>query len=298
MNCLTMQGKERREILAIGVLGAVVSFVILYFPVLGLLLPLMPLPYIYLLKKYGHHAGTLAVVMTAVINASYMGILGLLISLATFGLIAVAVGGAFRENLKQTWVAMISVGSMVIAFLSLYYVGMRFGAVEGVKVALEQSMPWDRLASLGFNIEDRRELVNLYLAVLPGFFSGIALLVGLVDYYIFAGFLRKLRFPVERLKPMKDWAFPKWIAFGYIILEFLPKDVVIVNVQFALMAILMLEGVVLLSFLLERWGIHRSLRYLALLLITPIFFMFLYLVGMVDAFFPIRKVNRWKFWGE
>jgi uncharacterized protein YybS (DUF2232 family) len=293
-----MQGKERREILAIGALGAILSFAVLYFPVLVVLLPLMPLPYIYLLKKYGHHAGTLAIVMTAMINASYMGIVGLLISLATFGLIAVSVGGAFRENLKPSWTAMISIGSMVIAFLTIYYVGMRFGAVESIKEALHQSMPWERLARLGLDIEDKRELVNLYLAVMPGLFSGIALFVGLVDYYIFAGFLRKSGCMVERLKPMKEWAFPKWIAFGYIVLEFLPKDIFIINVQFALMAILMLEGFVLISFLVDRWGIHRLLRYTALLLIVPIFFMFLYLVGMIDAFFPIRKVNRWKFWEE
>lgn len=295
---MAMQGKERREILAVGVLGAILSFMILYFPVLVVVFPLMPLPYIYVLKKYGHHAGTMAVLLTAVLNTFYMGLVGLLISLATFGLIAVALGGAFRENLKPSWTVLISAGATVGAFLTLYYVGMHFGAVEGFKQYLEQSMPWDRFASLGFTIENKREMVELYLAVLPGIFSGFGMLVGLVNYYVCAGFLRKIGFPVEHPQPMKEWAFPKWIAFAYIILEFLPKDPFILNVQLFLMAVLMLEGFVLISFILERWGTPRILRYLALLLIIPIFSMFLYLVGIVDAFFPIRKVNRWKFWEE
>lgn len=296
MNGLTMQGKEKREILVVGALGAILSFAVLYYPTLILLLPLMPLPYIYVLKKYGHRAGTMAVVLTAVINASYTGILGLVVSLATFGLVAVSVGGAFRENLKPAWTVLISIGSSVVGVLILYYVGMRFGALAEMREILQQTMPWERLTNMGFSVQDKRELVNLYLAVLPGFLTGAGLVVGLVCYYIYAGFLRWRRFPVERLKPMKEWAFPKWIAFAYILIDFLPKDIFILNLQFALMAILMLEGIVLITFLLERWRIHRGLRYAALALIIPVFFLFLYLVGIIDAVFPIRKVNRWKFW--
>lgn len=286
------QFREKRNMLLIGLLGAVLSIGLVYLPILILLIPLMPLPYIWLLNKYGHRAGTVAVIITASINTGFYGIWGLVLTLVSFGLMAVVIGGAFREKLKPKWTAIITVAATMLSGLIIYYLAVKFWDYQALRQQVANSIPWDQLAKTGREVKDKREFVDSVMTLVPGVLASFAIYVGLVYYYLVAWFLRWRGFEVQRIKPIREWVFPRFLALVYIIFSFLSADPLTANLVLVLAAVLAVEGIAMLSYILSymlrRAEVYPVVHLLMLLCVSLVFSFMLHFIGIVDNVFRIR----------
>lgn len=285
----------KKQIIIIGVLGALFSLIGM-IPGLTLIMLVMPIPYIHLIYKYGHSAGRQAILLTALLNGVLLNITGVVLTLITFGLIAVSVGGAFHENYKPKTTAIISVGAAVLSALLLYFFGTRMGILGDVKVALEQNPIWGSPWGAGITPEMQKDVIDYMMAILPGMLISMALVMGFVNYYLASFYLRRKGHTIERLKPIKNWRFSRWVGLSYLLLWFLLQfaspDVVTINLLVILMAILIGEGIALYLYYTEKWGIYSWIRYIFLIIGIPFFSVVFLIAGLVDNVFQLRGLRK------
>lgn len=292
-----MNPTPKRQIIIVGVLGALLSLVTM-LPGLILLMLVMPIPYIHLTYKYGHSAGRQAILLTALLNGVVFNIQGVVLTLITFGLVAVALGGAFHEQYKPKTTVMISVGAAVASALLLYFFGIRIGFLSWMKTALEQHAIWETALADSITPEMQRNLIDYMIAILPGMIVSFSILMGLVNYYLAAFYLRWKGHTIQRLKPFRNWRFPRWVGLAYLILwfllQFVPPDVVTLNLLVISMGLLIGEGVALYLYYTDQWGIYSFIRYIILitLIAIPFFSVAFLIAGLVDNVFQLRGLRK------
>lgn len=262
------------------------------FPVLALFFMVLPLPYIYLINKYGHKAGTVAIAITALLNLIVFQFMGLFYTLVTFGLVAIMVGGAFRERYKPWHTMLLSVAATVVSGLLIYYVNQRMGLTLEIRKIFEQSITLETMAKYEIDSAAKQRMVDYFLGVLPGMICAMSLVGGLINYYLAEFMLRKQGFAIERLQPVKEWEIPRWVALVFIVLGLVPADLFTTNLVIILFAVLTFEGIILCVFLFDRWGIYPWVRNLILIFGAPLLLFIWYIVGLVDNLFKMRGVRR------
>ena len=308
MDVRTSEFRKKRDILLWGVLGSlwnVFIFLVIgsmgalsgsassfMFPFLALFFLVMPLPYIYLINKHGHSAGTSAIAVTAVLNLILMGFMGFFYSLVSFGLIAITLGGALRERIQPRQTLLISIAASVVSGLILYYIGLRYGLNTDLRTIIESSYTQESLAKYPLALETRGRLVDIFLSVMPGVICSTGIVLGLINYYLAHFILNRQGLAIARIQPMKYWDFPRWVALVFILLGIVQPTTVTSNLLIVLFTILTLEGVMLCIHLFDRWGINPRLRNLILICSFPILSVFLYIIGMVDNLFKLRFSKR------
>ena len=267
----------------VGLVGGLLSFGVFHLPGFFLFLLVLPLPYIVLIKKHGHSAGTIAIALTGLINFLLFGTMYLVITLVSFGLVAVVLGGAFYEQIKPAKTLILSAIVAVVSGLILYYFGLRQGLLAEIEIIISENF----LSMENFlTQEGARELketyINFMITALPGLIASFSIVIGLINYYLAAFTLRRAGFTVERVKPIKEWKFPRWIAFLFVLLYLLPSTLITLNMWIILMTILMIEGVAAIIYYGDKWGLYPWVRNI-LLFIGFIFIITLFIIGLVDV---------------
>ncbi|AZR74269.1 hypothetical protein BBF96_13175 [Anoxybacter fermentans] len=292
-----IKAKERRDIFLVGILGGIFSLGVVRIPELIIqlifLIVIMPLPYIYLLNKYGHRSGTLAIIWTGMFNSLFFGFMGLVIALISFGLLGVTIGGAFYEKIKPSRTALISVIASGISGLLFYYLAYRYGIIQSMKGWFIESVNiWEEILRTEIPINLKRKIVDDIMTIIPGMTIIIFIFFGLITYYLSAALLRYRGFDIPKLKPIKKWMFPRWIAFLYFLFEIMPKDPVSVNVIFILTFILMSEGIAVVVYYGDKWGIYSWIRNTIIVIGIMLFSISFFILGLVDNLFQLRGFKK------
>ena len=276
----------------VGLVGGMLSFGVFYLPGFFLFLLVLPLPYIVLIKKHGHSAGTIAIGLTGLINFLFFGTMYLVVTLVSFGLVAVVLGGAFYEKIKPAKTLIFSAIVATVSGLILYYFGLRQGLLAEIEIIINENfLSMENFLTLEGAAELKETYINFMMTALPGLIASFSLVIGLINYYLAAFTLRRAGFTVERVKPIKEWKFPRWIALLFVLLYLLPSNPITLNIWIILMTILMIEGVVAIIYYGDKWGLYPWVRNI-LLFIGFIFIITLFIIGLVDNLFKLRGVHK------
>lgn len=279
---------EIRDILIVGLVGGILSFGVFHIPGLSLFLLFLPLPYIILIKKHGHSAGTIAIGLTGLINLLFFGTMNFLITLVSFGLVSVVLGGAFHEKIKPSKTLIISVIVAVVSSLILYYFALRQGMINEIENLIQQNfLSMEQYLTPESAAEIKEIYINFMLAALPGLIASFSIVVGIINYYLAAFALRRSGFEVEKIQALKEWKFPRWLAILFVFIYILPSHPVTLNIWIILMAVLMIEGVATIIYYGDKWGLYPWVR--NILLFIGLFFLIpFFIIGLIDNLFKLR----------
>lgn len=279
---------EIRDILIVGLVGGILSFGVFNIPGLSLFLLFLPLPYIVLIKKHGHSAGTIAIGLTGLINLIFFGTMTFLITLVSFGLVSVVLGGAFHEKIKPSKTLIISVIVAVVSSLILYYFALRQGLINEIENVIRQNfLSMEQFFTPESAAEIKEVYINFMLTALPGLIASFSIIVGIINYYLAAFALRRSGFEVEKIKALKEWKFPRWLAILFVLIYILPSHPVTLNIWIILMVVLMIEGVATIIYYGDKWGLYPWVRNI-LLFIGFFFLIAFFILGLIDNLFKLR----------
>ncbi len=286
--------QEIRDILLAGFAGICLSVLPLFFGFLFLFL-FLPLPYVIVINKHGHRAGTFAVGLTAVVNLFLIGYMGLVLTLITFGLVGIVVGGAFHEKIRPNRIMLLSILTCVGCGLVTYYLSpvLGFPLNDLFRESIQQN--FDLLQSMTDNslaAEYRDLYVEVFILILPGLIAGFLSIYGILNYYISAYFLQKLKFQIEHIKPFKLWRFPRYISFLFIIFVILPKDPISINLSVVMIFVLLIEGFALMDYYGDKWGIPSWIRNIIIVVAFLILNIFISFLGLVDNLIDLRRIRK------
>lgn len=216
----------------------------------------------------------------------------LVITLVTFGLVAVVLGGAFYEKLKPAKTLILSAIVAAASGLILYYFGLRQGLLAEIEITMRENLlSMEKFLTLEGATELTETYLDFMMAALPGLITSFSIIIGMINYYLAAFTLRRAGFTVERVKPLKEWKFPRWIALLFVLLYVLPSNPITLNIWITLMTILMIEGVAAIVYYGDKWGLYPWVRNI-LLFIGFFFLIIFFIIGLVDNLFKLRGVHK------
>ena len=291
-----------RDVILVTMLGVFFSNLVISIPDPGLqlifLVMLMPIPYIYLFTKYGYKSGNMAVAFTALVNSIFFNFFGLVMTLVSFGLMGVVLGGALHERLKSTRTLLLTTATSIVSGSSIYYLARRIGIIHQFKILFKKSFTelpyWQDLVPGGLSEDTIASLADFMATILPAMTIIFIMVLGYLCYRISVKLLRWRGLKVPKVLPIKNWLFPRWIMFLYIVLQIMPKDFLSANILLVLGFILAVEGISTTVYFGDKWGVYSWLRNIIIIVgLVFVGFVFFF-IGIIDNIFKLRMSKKKK----
>lgn len=316
-----MDRESKVKPLAQGALMAAVTVLLalinMYVPFLGVVaIFVLPVPVVLVQLRFGMRQALLTAIVSGVLLVALVGPVEALLLFSFFGLIGLSFGYAFRRGFSPAWAFMagtvaVSISwaiSMLMTFLVLRLspldmMNQMYEAMTGAFALYER---WNLVAP-----EARAQLLAAWdlmrdhvYHILPASFVIGAAASSYLTYQLIRPVLGRLGHRVEPFPAFSQWKAPSYFILGLVaelalaftyprhgseVLRALGSNIgTIVRITFAVM------GVSLTSWLLQRWGVHKLVRMVALgyLVFHPWLQQVAMLVGAFDAAVDYRRNLR------
>ncbi|MEG6584386.1 YybS family protein [Dendrosporobacter sp. 1207_IL3150] len=315
-----MQHNRVRPMVEGGILASIaVLFALIsaYMPLVGPFVNLVwPVPIILLGVRHGYKWSIMATFVAGIIIAMLMHPLSAVGVVVGFGLIGIVLGHAFRSNFEPVktllWGSAASLISKV-AVLAISAVVLGINPLnmetEALSKAFEQAVEMYR--KLGMKEEDiavistnMQSMVQFMKLILPAGFVLAAIVDTFLNFQIAKIVLKKLGNQVKSFPKFKDWTFPGYIAYIFILAlvamywgnsrQMTTLYHIAVNFQVITSTLLFIQGLALFYYLTDKYNLSRLVRGIILFLIftNGLFTQMLIIAGAFDMAFDYRQLRR------
>jgi uncharacterized protein YybS (DUF2232 family) len=298
---------------AVTVLLALIN---MYVPFLGIVaIFVLPVPVVLVQLRYGMRQALLTAIVSGILLAALVGPVEALLLFSFFGIIGLTFGHAFRRGLSPAWAVMagtvaVSLSwaiSMLMTFLvlNLSPIDMLNRMYDAMTAAFAMYEQWNLISP-----EARAQLVAAWelmrdqaYHILPASFAIGAAASSYLTYQLIRPVLGRLGHRLEPFPGFSQWKAPSYFILGLVVelafaltyprhgsevLLAVGSNVgTIVRITFAVM------GVSLASWLLQRWGVHKLVRTVAVwfLVFNPLLQQVAMLAGAFDAAVDYRRAK-------
>ena len=292
--------KEMRKQFLLSLIAIVIlTFINVSFPFFNLAVILIwPIPIVNLAIHQGMQKATILIAIAALINGLLFNPLMGLLTVAGFGFVGFVMAGAILEKLSAFKVLLMTVLA-AIASNFLIIAGISF-AYDGGILATVQSAIADNLVPLLENgemtavLEAQLELISL---VIPGMLIVSGVLTGILNYYLVHWYFDIKRISIKTYNSISFWRFPTIIlSLGLVISILFRGSPVGLNLLVIIIFLLFLQGFGVGLYYVRKKSKSFFLNwiYILLVIMIPVIPPFLFLLGLVDLWFDIRKLKYGK----
>ncbi len=277
--------------------------VIVLLSVLGIIFPFLsfaaaliwPVPIVYLALKQGMRRAALLIVIAAIINGIFITPTLAMITVAGFGFVGFVMAGSLLEDFSAfkvllfTILAAITSNFILMAGVSL---GMGYSFPAGIRDALiDNVLTLLNNGELSVLVEMQIELI---INMLPGLIAISGILTGILNYYIVHWFLRAKKMQVTIFPSVEKWRFPAKIISIAIVISILFRDqIVMLNIAAVAFFLVFIQGfgVGLYYIAKKTQSYFWKWIYVFLLIVIPVLPPVILILGLVDLWFDIRKIE-------
>ena len=289
--------KEMRKQFLLSLIAIVIlTFINVSFPFFNLAVILIwPIPIVNLAIHQGMQKATILIAIAALINGLLFNPLMGLLTVAGFGFVGFVMAGAILEKLSAFKVLVMTVLA-AIASNFLIIAGISF-AYDGGILAIVQSAIADNLVPLLENgemtavLEAQLELISL---IIPGMLIISGVLTGILNYYLVHWYFDIKRISVKTYNSISYWRFPAIIlSLGLVISILFRGSPVGLNLLVIIIFLLFLQGfgVGLYYVRKKTKSFFLNWIYILLVIMIPVIPPLLFLIGLVDLWFDLRKLK-------
>ncbi|WP_293728459.1 YybS family protein [uncultured Phascolarctobacterium sp.] len=304
-----------------GILAAiaiVMALISMYVPVLGAFVNfLWPLPIVICGCRHGFKWSIMTLLVATIIIAMIISPINAFFLAAIFGLLGLILGECMRRHLPPMQMMLYgSIGAVLALIINivLSFLVLGIDPIEMIFTSFHESL--NQLAAYyrehGMGEEEIKKIVDGYAEMLrmmriimPGAFLLCAPIMAFVNYIAAKKILTKLGESFTDFPPFVKLQVPGWVLWPYgisllAVTYFYQTDqsswlyTLSVNVQTVCSFVLVLQGIVLLYWLVEAKGKPRWWANLAtaLLFVIPLFSQIIVYVGAFDMVFDFRKIRK------
>jgi len=298
---------------AIAIIFAVISA---YLPVIGPFVNLLwPVPIILLGVRHGYKWSIMATVVAGVIIAMLLHPLQAISVVVGFGLIGIVLGYAFRMEFSpgktMLWGSIASLLSKAL----LLGIGAAISGINPFNMqsdvmanAVEQAMEVYRsfgmaeqeLAKLA---ETMQTMIELMKIILPAGFIMASVVDTFLNFLIAKKVLKKLGHSIPDFPPFKQWTLPDYVVYFFALALVMiywgkSRDLTMLynigmNVQVITSMLLLVQGLSLFNFIVDKYNLSRLVKGIILfLIITNGFFsQILIFAGAIDMIIDYRRLR-------
>ncbi len=303
-----------------GIMAAVaivMALISMYIPVIGAFVNFVwPLPIIICGTRHGLKWSVMTLIVASVIIAMIISPMHAFFLAAIFGLLGLILGECMRRHLPPMRLMFYGTIGAVLALvinIALSFMVLGINPIEMMFSSFHES--FTQLAAyyrengmseadIKTAVDGYAEMLRMMRIIMPGAFLLSAPVLAFVNYIAAKKILTKLGESFESLPPFTMLQIPGWILWPYVlslfaVTYFYQTDQsswmysVSVNVQTVCSFVLVLQGIVLLYWFVEkkrkpRWWANLAL---VLLFMIPLFSQIMVYVGAFDIVFDFRKIR-------
>ncbi len=302
---------EKRAFIEAALIAAITTIFaisIVYIPVLSISIALIPVPFMILAYRRGNKYAILSFItfslligiLTELIYAGFL--------LLIFGPMILAMGHYIKKQ-KEPY-AVIGIGtitsvfSILIIFRIVSYIG-NINIIDEITLVIGDIVDKqvEVLKTMNVDVLSANEVLDYLLMIVPGMFIIQSMIAAFGNYYITVNILKRFSPDNIELPQFSNFKLPKNIVFGSFIifaLSYLTKYIkgihhtgLLANVTLLFVFMFFIQGISVISYLIKRTKIPRTVRILlliAILFISPLLTVVSF-VGLMDAIFNIRNIG-------
>lgn len=274
----------------------ILTFINVSFPFFNLAVILIwPIPIVNLAIHQGMRKATTLVAVSALINGLLFNPLMGLLTVAGFGFVGFVMAGAILEKLSAFKVILMTVltaitsNFIIMAGISLSYEGGILGTVQSA--VADNLIPLLENGEMTAILEAQLELISL---VIPGMLIISGILTGILNYYLVHWYFDIKKISVKTYNSITYWRFPTIIlSLGLVISILFRSTPVGINLLVIIIFLLFLQGfgVGLYYVRKKTKSFFLNWIYILLVIMIPVIPPLLFLIGLVDLWFDIRKLE-------
>lgn len=251
-----------------------------------------PVPIVYLIQKRESSNVFVVLIIAALLNGILFGAVMGLMTIIGFGLVGFVIGNVIKEGVSPLKTLIISVITVIISQVLIFYVS------AGIFTLDYQSLLQQTLNSLSSEIDQQsveqmiNSQVNLVKMIFPSLLAISASVIGILNYYVSAWYLRRRGLNIELYKAISHWYFPRWIISILIIISLIfSSNPVLTNLNIYMFFIAFLQGFsVLMYYFAKRNSSFLLKSFLVfLILIFPPVPIIITVLGLIDMWFNFRS---------
>jgi uncharacterized protein YybS (DUF2232 family) len=298
---------------AIAIIFAVISA---YLPVVGPFVNLMwPVPIILLGVRHGYKWSIMATMVAGVVIAMLLHPMQAVGVVVGFGLIGIVIGYAFRMEFSPAktmlWgtiasllskAALLTIGAVITGInpLTMQSEVMVKAVEQAVEVYRNFGMAEQDLAKM---TEGMQAMIELMKVILPAGFIMASIVDTLLNFLIAKTVLKKLGHRIPDFPPFKNWSLPDYIVYFFAIAMVMiywgkSREITILynvgmNLQVMTSTLLLVQGLSLFYYIVDKYNLSRVVRGIILFLILTngLFSQILIFAGAVDTIIDYRRLK-------
>ena len=280
-----------------------------YIPFLGILLTVLPVPFIIISVRHGTKYTLLSLIIVSLIIGFITGILYTGFVFVIFAPIALAMGYAIKNRKKPYEVIGFgTAASMFSSFFLLQVLAVATGTnivdeiANAVRGAMEHQA--EMLTAMELSVADINETINYAMMIIPGLIVIQSMIGAFTNYYLTSKAINRFKFIDYQLGEFSDFKLPGNIIIGSFIifvLSLMTKYIegiqhisLITNVFIIFISIFFLQGITFISYLLKKSKVPTFIRVILvvlLVLISPLITV-VAIMGLIDAVFDVRRFKE------
>jgi uncharacterized protein YybS (DUF2232 family) len=247
--------------------------------------------------KYDLNATAGVIAISALINGLLFSPMMGLLAVIGYGLVGFVIGSCLKEEIKPLNALVFTVLSVLFShilllFISRYLLGINFQSIiNEINTIVSQTS----------NIGNMEEMLNSQLQLLQRIFPALigisAIITGSLNYYVSTWYINKAGFNKSVYKEIKYWALPRWvIAIGVVISLILKRYLFFVNLNMVLLFLTLIQGYAVTIYYIDKKTKNSIIKviFTAVVIFIPLLPPALVLLGLVDFWFDLRKINNYK----
>jgi len=281
-----------------------VILIILLLTILNYSLPLLsffiyiiwPIPVVYFTLKYGMKKAFFLIILVAVINGLMLGAVMGLYTVIGFGLIGFLMGTGLEEGFSPLKILLLTIlavliSNLIIAGTTSYIFGFSYDELfNNIIESIGQNPEYSNLTVV------LRQQLDLVRNLFPAITVITSIISGALTYYIALWYLKKKGIEKEVFKQIKDWYFPHWwVSSGIVISLLFKSNIYFLNLNVVLLFLASLQGFATGLYFISRRQyppIFTFIYVMVIVLFNIFSLIVLALVGLIDMWFNLRKVQR------
>ncbi len=275
----------------------ILTLINIYIPFLSILvLIIWPIPIAVITMKYDLNTTAGVIAISALINGLLFSPMMGLLAVIGYGLVGFIIGSCLKEEIKPFNALIFTVLSVLFShilllFISRYLMGINFQAIiNEINTIIGQTS----------NMGNMEEMLNRQLQLLQRVFPALIAISGIItgslNYYVTTWYINKVGFDKPTFKDIKYWALPRWIiAIGIVISLILKRNLFFVNLNMVLLFLTLIQGYAVSIYYIDKKTKKTIIKviFTAVVIFVPLLPPALVLLGLVDFWFDLRKINSY-----
>lgn len=274
----------------------ILTLINIYIPFLSILVLIVwPIPIAVITLKYDLNTTAGVIAISALINGVLFSPMMGLLAVIGYGLIGFVIGSSLKEEIKPLNTLIFTVLSVLLSHILLLFISKYLMGINFQSIINEINTIIGQTSNMGME-----EMLNSQLQLLQKIFPALiaisAIITGCLNYYATTWYINKAGFDKPTFKNIKYWALPRWvIAIGIVVSLILKRNIFFVNLNIVLLFLTLIQGYAVSIYFIDKKTKNSIIKviFTAVVIFVPLLPPVLVLVGLVDFWFDLRKINNY-----